>query len=262
VRCGCTKDAWNSQLAAIDMYGAVKNLTFNNNKIYDAQHDGIRVSADPSNIVFNNTKIYGAGVDGTTSRKGAALNLDNGKNVIFNGIEIANSAYNNSAGYPIYSSLYSNISTTNINDYKNVNGQGYTIASYPAVGIFNPNESSTSAKPEVTTTSASKSNVVKASVKVGTTKVKSATKKQTASKVKISLKKTKSVTGYQIQISTDKKFKKILVSKKVKKVQFTLASKKIKNKKTLYIKARAYKKSGKKTYTGKWTNAKKIKVTK
>ena len=65
-----------------------------------------------------------------------------------------------------------------------------------------------------------------------------------------------------MQISTTKKFKKVLVSKKVKKIKFTLKSKKLKNKKKLYIRVRAYKKSGKKIYTSKWTKAKKIKITK
>ena len=263
VRCGCVKDSWNSSLAAIDMYGSVKNLTFNNNRIYDAQYDGIRVSADPSNIVFNNTKVYGAGLEGTASRKGAALNLDNGRNVIFNGIEVANSAYSNSAGYPFYSSSYAEVSTTNIKSYRDVSTQTYVIPSYPAVGTFNPNIPTDTDKNEPTTKpTVTVQPTTKASIKVAATKVKSASKKRSSSKVKISLKKVKSVTGYQVQISTTKKFKKVLVSKKVKKIKFTLKSKKLKNKKKLYIRVRAYKKSGKKIYTSKWTKAKKIKITK
>lgn len=254
VRCGCTKDSWNSELAAIDMYGFVKNIKFNNNKIYDAQHDGIRVSVDPSDIVFNSTKIYGAGVDGTTSRKGAALNLDNGKNVVFNNIEVANSHFRNSAGYPIYSHLYSNVSTANIKNYKAVNTKNYTIPAYPASGTFNPNNPSNPIRIEPTTKQPT------VNVKVSKTKVKSVSKKRSSTKVKISLKKIKGATGYQVQISSTKKFKKVFVSKKVKKVKFTLKSKKIKNKKKLYVRARTYKKIGKKTYTSSWTSAKKVKV--
>lgn len=260
VRCGCAKDSWNSSLAAIDMYGAVNNLTFNNNKIYDAQYDGIRVSSEPTNIVFNNTKVYGAGIEGTASRKGAALNLNNGKNVVFNGIEVAKSAYSNSAGYPIYSSSNSAVSTENIKNYKNVSSQTYTVPSYPAVGTFNPNDSSNPIKAEPST--AAQPTTKKIAVKVAATKVKSASKKRSSSKVKISLNKVKSVTGYRVQISTTKKFKKVLVSKKVKKIKFTLKSKKLKNKKKLYIRVRAYKKSGKKIYTSKWTKVKKIKIKK
>ena len=68
---------WNH--AAIDITGGVKNVTFNNTKIYEAQHDGTRVGQDCGNIIFNNTKIYKSGADGNTSRKGAALYLDSTK---------------------------------------------------------------------------------------------------------------------------------------------------------------------------------------
>ncbi len=63
-------------MAVIDITGGVKNVTFSNTKIYEAQHDGIFVEQACSNIVFNNTKIYKSGVDGNASRKGAALNLN------------------------------------------------------------------------------------------------------------------------------------------------------------------------------------------
>ena len=96
----------------------------------------------------------------------------------------------------------------------------------------------------------------------GKTKVKSASKKKASTKVKISLKKVKSVKGYNVQISASKKFKKVLVKKNVKKVKFTIKSKKIKNKKKLYVRARAYKLNGKKKVYGKWTKAKKIKIKK
>lgn len=99
-------------------------------------------------------------------------------------------------------------------------------------------------------------------VKVPNTKVKSAVKKKSSNAVKISLKKVKGAKKYQIQISAYKKFKKVLVKKKVKKVSFTIKSKKLKNKKKLYIRARAIKTVGKKSYTGKWTKAKKIKIKK
>lgn len=99
-------------------------------------------------------------------------------------------------------------------------------------------------------------------VQVGKTKVKSASKKANSKKAKISLKKIKSAVGYQVQISKSKKFtkKNILVKKFVKKVKFTVKSAKIKNKKKLYVRARAYKiVNGKKCY-GKWGKKKKLTI--
>ena len=109
---------------------------------------------------------------------------------------------------------------------------------------------------EVTTSVPKKITVPKASVK-------SATKKKAAKKVKLTLKKLKGVK-YQVQISKSKKFSKknVLVKKTVKKVKFSLTSKKIKNKKKLYVRVRAMKVVKGKTYTGKWSNPKKVKVKK
>lgn len=99
-------------------------------------------------------------------------------------------------------------------------------------------------------------------VKVAKTRCKKATKKYRNTKIKISLKKISGVSKYQIQISKSKKFKKVLVRKTVKKAKFTIKSKKIKNKKKLYVRARAIKIVNKKEYRGKWSNAKRVKVKK
>ena len=269
IKSGCSKDSWNGTMAAIDITGGVKNVTFNNTKIYEAQHDGIRVGQDCSNIVFNNTKIYKSGADGNTSRKGAALYLDTAQNVVFNNIEIAKSGYNNSAGWPIYSHIYGTVNTNNIKNYVDVSSKEYTIPSYPTAGTFSTSKPANGGSENPTTKPANGGSenpttkpTVKPTVKVNGTKVNSASKKRASAKIKISLKKAKSVTGYQIQIATNKKFKKVLVSKKVKKYKFVLKSSKIKNKKTLYLRARAYKVVSKKTYVSNWTKAKKVKVTK
>lgn len=86
-------------------------------------------------------------------------------------------------------------------------------------------------KPQVTTPIVKKT--------VGKTKVKKATKKIKAKKISILLKKAKNAKKYQVQVSKNKKFKKILVKKTVKKTKFTIKSKKLKNKKKLYVRARA-----------------------
>lgn len=78
-------------------------------------------------------------------------------------------------------------------------------------------------------------------------------------KIKVKWKKSTAAKGYQLQYSTNKKFK----SKKTKTTSKTsLTIKKLKKKKTYYIRVRAYKKvNGKKTY-GKWSSVKRIKIRK
>lgn len=99
-------------------------------------------------------------------------------------------------------------------------------------------------------------------ITVKKTKVKKAKKKKSSKKAKISLKKVKGVSGYQIKVYKSKKAKKALVKRTVTKAKFTLKSKKIKNRKKLYIKARAYKVVNGKKYYSKWSKKKKINITK
>ena len=95
-------------------------------------------------------------------------------------------------------------------------------------------------------------------------KIKKVTPKKKASKVvKLQINKVKGAKGYQVQIAKAKKFtkKNILVDKNVKKLKPSIKSKKIKNKKKLFVRARAYvlDANGKKVY-GKWSKAKKVKI--
>ncbi|MBS5483735.1 MAG: hypothetical protein KHX37_02735 [Eubacterium sp.] len=99
-------------------------------------------------------------------------------------------------------------------------------------------------------------------VTVKRVKVKSASKKKVSAKVKISLKKVKGAKKYKVQVSTSKKFKKVLVKKTVKKAKFTIKSRKLKNKKKLYVRAKAVEVVNKKVYTGKWSKAKRVKIKK
>lgn len=82
-------------------------------------------------------------------------------------------------------------------------------------------------------------------------------------KLKITWKKNKSVNGYQIQYSKDKKFKKGVASKKITKAKITSATyKKLKKKKTYYVRIRTYKKVRGKTYYSNWSSVKKVKIKK
>lgn len=115
----------------------------------------------------------------------------------------------------------------------------------------NDNEESTGIdKPQQTTQqSVNKSKALKR------TKVKKASKRKVWKKIKLTFKKVKGAKKYQVQISKTKKFKKILVKKTVKKVKVTIKSKKLKNKKKLYVRVRA-------VGAKKWSKPKRVKIKK
>lgn len=112
---------------------------------------------------------------------------------------------------------------------------------------------------EVTNTSDSES-----LVKPGKVKIKKA-KKVSAKKIKITLKKVKNIKGYQVAVYKNKKQakknKKALYKKYIKKnkAKFTISSKKLKGKKTLFVRVRAYKKPADKAIYGQWSKIKKVK---
>ena len=97
-------------------------------------------------------------------------------------------------------------------------------------------------------------------VKVAKAKVKKAVKKKSSTKVKISLKRQKNISGYQIYILKKRHGKKTYVRRFVKKATFSLKSKKIRDKKKLFIKVRAYVIVNKKKYYGRWSKVQKIKT--
>ncbi len=89
-------------------------------------------------------------------------------------------------------------------------------------------------------------------------------KKKASNKVKISLKRIKVAKGYQVAIyktiKNAKKNKKALVKKSYKRRIIIIKSKKLRNKKKLYVKARAYVyKNGRRLY-GKWSRYKRAKI--
>lgn len=74
-------------------------------------------------------------------------------------------------------------------------------------------------------------------------------------------KQTKNVTGYEIWYSTSKKFTKKTTVKTTKKAKTTsLTVKKLKAKKTYYVKIRTYYKTGGKKYYSDWSSVKKVKT--
>ncbi len=88
----------------------------------------------------------------------------------------------------------------------------------------------------------------------------SSVKKERKNTAKITWKKVKSCTGYQIYMSMKKNsgFKKIKTLKGYKKVTYKRT--KLKKKKTYYFKVRAYCSAGGKNYYGAFSNVKKLKM--
>ncbi|MCR5793054.1 MAG: CotH kinase family protein [Lachnospiraceae bacterium] len=89
------------------------------------------------------------------------------------------------------------------------------------------------------------------------------TRKKSDTKIKLTLSKVKGAKGYQVCVyKTKKQAKKdtsALLKKNVKSVNVSVKSKKLKNQKKLFVKVRAYNKSGKTTTYGAWSDIKTIK---
>lgn len=106
-----------------------------------------------------------------------------------------------------------------------------------------------------------------AAIKTGKTKIKSVgkvkkvSKKSKKYKVLIKYKKVTKAFKYEIQYSTSKKFKAGKTkTKRTKKTKYTIT--KLKNKKTYYIRVRAYRyQFGERVY-GKWSKVKRLKIKK
>ncbi len=95
----------------------------------------------------------------------------------------------------------------------------------------------------------------KVTVKVSPKK-QSVTSQKTAKGKKLTVKwaKDKMASGYQVQISMDKKFKKNVKSKELSKTSYTFT--KLKTGKKYFVRVRSYKKSGKETLYGTWSKVK------
>ena len=115
----------------------------------------------------------------------------------------------------------------------------------------NPTKSDNTVKPD-DPTKPDKVTVKKTSIK----SVKNAKGK----KAKISIKKISGINGYEIQYSTNKKFKKEVKKINTKKISYTI--KKLKKKQKYYFRVRAYKMVAGKTYYSDWSKAKSLKIKK
>ena len=123
-----------------------------------------------------------------------------------------------------------------------------------------PQESKTNA--QTTTKKQPSQTTKKSSVKVGKAVVKKAIKKKNAKKISLTLKRVKGATKYNVQIAKDKNFKKTIVTKTTKKLTYSVSNSKFKKAKKLYARAKAIVVKGEKTYQGKWSKPKQVKIKK
>ena len=93
--------------------------------------------------------------------------------------------------------------------------------------------------------------------KKGKLKAVKSLKKRT---MKITWKKSNWITGYQIYISRKKNFSMETFQRIYKRKKMSTTITGLKSKKKYYVKLRPYKKQGKKTYYGEWSEVKKVKI--
>ena len=120
----------------------------------------------------------------------------------------------------------------------------------------------TNTNAQTTTKKQPSQTTIKSSVNVGKAVVKKAIKKKSAKKISLTLKRVKGATKYKVQIAKDKKFKKTIVTKTTKKLTYSVSNSKFKKAKKLYARAKAIVVKGKKTYQGKWSKPKQVKIKK
>ena len=124
-----------------------------------------------------------------------------------------------------------------------------------------PSKGDSTAKPENTSKKApAKEVTTKKKETIKKTEVKKASKKKSAKKINLTVKKVKGASGYQVQVWKSKNGKKALYTVNIKKNNAVIQSKKFKKQKNLFVKVRAYKKSGKKYTYGAWSSFKAVKI--
>ncbi len=137
---------------------------------------------------------------------------------------------------------------------KNTNSPSPKETASPAV----TKEPVLTAAPEETPTLSSPNRILKITPPKKPSSVKVKNKK--GKKLLVSWKKVPQANGYQAVIAQNKKFTKAKKTKNTATVKWTF--KKLKKKKTYYVRVRAYRKSGKQKIYGKWSARKKIKIRK
>ena len=143
IKTGSVKGCWEEEFGAVDLDGDVKNITFTNTYIYDAQHDGIHLGKNNSNIVFNNLYIYGAGTDGqqghylSSPHYGAAIMIYSPiQSCTINNLTLANIASKGTQYESKTVGNYINLKNVTINGEKDLDKTPYEYPTEPKVGTI------------------------------------------------------------------------------------------------------------------------------
>nr|MCR5429609.1 hypothetical protein [Eubacterium sp.] len=150
-----------------------------------------------------------------------------------------------------------------LSNYSPINVRVENISFVTSTFIPNPTTTVTTTTKEQTTKNQKKNTVVK----VGKAKIKKVyKKKKTAKKVKLVLNSIPNVDKYQVAVYKKKKNanknSKALITKLFNKTKIIIKTKKIKNKKKLYIRARGVRTENKVSRYGEWSDIKKVKIKK
>ena len=98
--------------------------------------------------------------------------------------------------------------------------------------------------------------------KIEKAKIKKVTYKKSTKKISVTLTKIKKAKKYKTQVSKAKNFKKNVVTKTTNKLKVTIKSKKFKNAKKVYVRAKAIVTLGDGSMEGPWSKIKKVKIKK
>lgn len=223
-------------------------------------------------IITNTYKFQGVGSFRAIG-KNCAIDLGNTSTVIYN-LYLPGRGWDNEDGIGDGAILPGVISMKDIEKYKRIeynNPEEFPIETTSSTTTTYKGEQ----KPNIETSTnnsgfinekgnkSKESNVSKSPELVKAKILKISKRKKSAKKIKITLKRVECASGYQIAVFDSKKNAKknikALINRFTSKVKYTLKSTKIKNKKILYLKARAYRIKDEKLVFGKWSKIKKTK---
>ena len=164
-----------------------------------------------------------------------------------------NSGSNNNTGNNNSNNANNNTGNNNSNNANNTGNNSNNINN-------NKNNTTANTKPSTKTT-ASKKPTKRALLPVEkmTGSLKSV-KSPAKSTLAIIWKKLRKVTGYQVQFCAKSNFKKGTIERKFKQKVTKTKVRPVKSKKKYYVRMRPYTKSGSKTYYGKWSKVKSVKI--
>ena len=218
----------------------------------------------------NDAKITVENISGFDTNATLILRSGNSNGDIIDQIDLGSINAGGSKTETILFNKYNDVLRNNQTIYIEVLASSYEIYksdNYTLIYASNTNQkdkpsntiatkSPSTKSPKIATKTNTKSTAIKKA------KVKNLKVKTKGKKITVSWKKIKIAKGYQVQVATNKQFKKkkIVFDKFTKKRKLIIKSSKIKRKKTYYVRVRAYAKTNDKKVNGKWSKKVRVKI--